>query len=520
MSTSVRDLSALLRQLATRHGERTAVTGEEAALGFAALDRAADGWAERLAAAGLGKRRRIALLAGNSPTWLGAAFGVWRAGATLVPVSTFATARELGEILTHADIDLLLVQPRLRSRDYLALLESPSVETRRCQVVLLDGANGSAGDQGTSSTVAEVFDPESDACILYTSGTTGRPKGVRLSHRAILATVEPTRDRSGLDASDSLLSSLPLFWVAGLVIRALPTLAAGCTLHLVETFTVEGVLAALRRFRPTALHLRPPQVGQVIAHPEFEPGLLANVRKGNGRVEWFSPHLDPQRARFITGYGMTEMAGYVTALDWRALEEGRDHLGRVLPGIELRIVDSGGRPCPSGEVGEIRVRGPGLFSGYQGEAPGAGLDGEGFFLTGDRGRVDAAGNLQFVGRTKDLLRVKGINVSPVEVEMVLAAHPEVESVYVVGLPPNALEQCLVALVVGRGNATGLESELRTLAAEQLSHYKRPEKYVAVERAEVPLSGTAKPRRDALALLAERRLRGDDEDSLHGAGKTP
>jgi acyl-CoA synthetase (AMP-forming)/AMP-acid ligase II len=513
---SARDLSQFLRALAARHGERTAVSGEGEALGFAALDQAADRWATRLAGVGFGKGSRVALLAGNGPCWLAAAFGVWRAGATLVPISTFVTAHELAEVLTHAEADLLLLQPRLRSRDHLALLGPAAA--RRCEILLLDDSKASTEDRGRVPFAGEPVDSESDACILYTSGTTGRPKGVRLSHRAVLATVGPTKERSGLDASDSLLSSLPLFWVAGLVIRALPTLAAGCSLHLLETFTVEAALGALRRLQPTALHLRPPQVGQIIAHPEFEPGLLRNVRKGNGRVEWFGPHLDPLRVRFITGYGMTEMAGYVTALDWREAQGGRDHLGRALPGVELRIVGTDGMPCPTGEVGEIRVRGPAIFSGYQKEPEGTGLDGEGFFATGDLGRMSETARFQFVGRTKDLLRVKGINVSPVEVENVLAAHPEVESVYVVGLPHDGMEQRVVALVVGRRRRAGLESELRALATEKLSHYKRPQEYLAVDRTEIPLSGTAKPRRDALALLAEERLRVSGAGAL-GGGRT-
>lgn len=478
--------------------------GEDRGLSFSALDRAADRWAAGLLQAGYGPGAHVALLAGNGPEWLAVAFGIWRAGATLVPVSTFVTARELGEILAHADANVLITQPRVRSHDYLdSLARLPSLPTLREIVVLAEQASDGCRSAAEFAPVSFTLDDgaaraptESVACILYTSGTTGQPKGVMLSHRAILATVFPTAARTGLTANDSLLSTLPLFWVAGLVIRALPTLATGCALILMETFTVDALVATLERHHPTALHLRPPQVGQLLAHPKFEPALLADVRRGGGRVEWYAPHLDPQEARFITGYGMTETAGYVTALDWQDPPEvRRSQLGKPLPGVEVRTHNNG----------EILVRGPGLFSGYYKQPPGTDLDADGFFKTGDLGRVDPDGTFHFVGRSKDLLRVKGINVSPMEVEAVLSTHPAVEAVYVVGVPADGLEQQVVALIIAKPAAHVAEAALRALAADALSHYKRPERYVLIERRDVPLSGTSKPQRAALAELAAQRL---------------
>jgi fatty-acyl-CoA synthase len=500
------DLSRALHGWAGRYGERPAVIDERDALSFAALDRAADAWAERLGTAGVGRGTPVGLLAGNSAAWLAAAFGVWRAGATLVPIATFVTARELGEIVADADLATLIVQPQVRSHDYLALLADLPAGLRPRQIVPLESvADGAVAS--SPATRAASHHPESIACILYTSGTTGRAKGVLLSHRAILATVAPTSARTGLTAADSLLSTLPLFWVAGLVIRALPTLAAGCALIVVETFTADAVIAALRRHVPTALHLRPPQIGAIFAHPDFSPDLLARVHKGGGRAEWFQPHLDARAVHMITGYGMTETAGYVTALDWRdSIDVRATQIGRPLPGVELRIVGAGGALCPAGASGEVRVRCPGLFSGYQKQPPGTGLDADGFFCTGDLGHLDAAGVFHFSGRSKELLRVKGINVSPLEVETVLATHAAVDSAYVVGLPPDALEQELVALVVTRDDAPVPEQELRALAARELSHYKRPARYLRIARDEVPLSATSKPQRAALAALATRWAR--------------
>ncbi len=509
--SSASDLGALLHHLRGEYGGRLAAGDKTEDLSFSALDVAADRWAAALQESGYGPGRHVGLLAGNSPTWLAVAFGAWRAGATLVPISTFATARELGEILVHADVDLLVLQPRLRSNDHLEHLHQILPLPRLKQVVTLapqaSPPASAAGDflGAARRPQADRIDPKSTACVLYTSGTTGRPKGVMLSHAAMLATALPTAERSGLTAADKLLSTLPLFWVAGLAIRALPTLVAGCALLLMESFAAESAIAILERRRPTALHLRPPQVGQILSHPRFQPSLLAQVRKGNGRAEWYGSRLaeDP---RFITGYGMTEMAGYVTALDWRdSAEARRNQFGRTLPGVEIRIADDHGSPRAGGDIGEIRVRGPGMFSGYYKEPPRTGLDEDGWFRTGDLGKLDSAGRLHFVGRSKDLLRVKGINVSPLEVEGVLAGHPAVEAAYVVGLPHSSTDQELAALIVARGPQRPAEEELRLLAAETLSHYKRPVHYLFIERSEVPLGGTSKPQRAALAAIAASRL---------------
>jgi len=442
----------------------------------------------------------VGLLAGNGAAWLAVAFGVWRAGATLVPISTFVTAPELATLLAHADVDTLVLQPRLRGHDYSEHLRRLPAPQQPRRVIVLD-SHLPADDVEAHAALTPPA-PDAVACILYTSGTSGQPKGVMLSHRAILSTVWPTAARCGLTAADALLSTLPLFWVAGLVIRALPTLAAGCALILTETFTIDALMTLLRRHQPTALHLRPPQVGQLLAQPGFDPKLLAAVRRGGGRVEWYAPHLDAERTRLITGYGMTETAGYVTALDWRdPAEVRRTQLGAPLPGVEIRIVGDSEQRCAAGQEGEIRVRGPGLFSGYYKQPPRTGLDADGFFITGDRGRIDTDGVFHFVGRSKDLLRVKGINVSPLEVEAVLAAHADVEAAYVVGLPPDALDQTVVALIVAKPACQPTEAALRALADTALSHYKRPQRYVFIARGDVPLGGTAKPQRAALAELA-------------------
>lgn len=501
----ISDLSAWGRSLADRFHDRPAVIGEPESLSFRQLDDLASQWAAAFAARGLGVGSHIGLLAGNRPLWLAVALGVWRAGATLVPISTFVTGRELRETLAHADVDALVLEPSLGSHQYLPALRSVREALARLRMVVVLGVGATAREtamedflEATAAAPVVAIDPEATACLLYTSGTTGRPKGVMLSHRAILATVAPTAKRTGLTSDDTMLSSLPLFWVAGLVIRALPTLETGCSLLLTPLFTPDAVVALLGEHRPTAIHLRPAQIGQILSHPRFDPQSCARIRRGGGRVDWYCPPLDWPDARFITGYGMTEMAGYVVALAWDdPAEARRAQMGSPLPGVELKILN----PDPGSGIGEICVRGPGLFSGYYREPPGTGLTKDGYFATGDLGRLDQTGTLHFSGRSKDLLRVKGINVSPLEVESILQTHASIESAYVVGIPFDGLDQTVVALLVGKPQTAVLESEVADLAKQMLSHYKRPAHYLCIARDDVPLGGTAKPQRRALAELA-------------------
>ncbi len=201
------------------------------------------------------------------------------------------------------------------------------------------------------------------------------------------------------------------------------------------------------------------------------------------------------------------MSGYVTALSWRDTGEKRaSSLGKVLAEIAVKIVAKNGHACAPRVTGEIRVRGLGMFDGCEGEPVRVGIDEAGYFCIGDLGFPDEAGQLHFVGRRKDLLRCKGVNVSPLEVEAVLGAHPTAEAAFVVGLPPDASDQRLVALVVSR-DGQGHEQEWCEWCERMLSTYKRRAAFVVVQPGELPFGPTSKPQRDQLALLALARLSG-------------
>ncbi|GIW42971.1 MAG: malonyl-CoA synthase [Candidatus Binatia bacterium] len=509
----IRSLAELPSIWSRQWGDLVAVADVRQTCTYRDLDWSSARWASALRRHGFEPGARVALWGGNSARWLARAFGVWRAGATLIPLSTFATPRELQQILDSARPDLVVTDRWLRGRDLAEILSSVQMP-QSVQRVVCSHAGG-ASDCEPEERFLRAASPldggddlagaEDVALVLYTSGTTGRPKGVRLQHRAVLGAMWPTVARGGLRVKDRLVSSLPLFWVAGLCIRALPTLASGCALLVMETFDVGELLELLQVWQPTGIHLRPPQVTSLLSHPHFDPKLLARIRRGGGRNAWYAPHLG--RARLITGYGMTEMSGYVTALSWRDSEHVRaTGIGKPLPRVEIKIMDENGQECASGQTGEIVVRGPGLFQGYEGDHPRPYLDTQGFFWTGDLGFFDERGELRFVGRKKELLRCKGINVSPLEVESILAEHPSVEAAFVVGLPPDGFDQRLVALVVSR-DGVNYEAAWRQWCREKLSAYKCPSDFVLVQRHEIPFGPTSKPQRRELAALAAARLAG-------------
>ena len=521
-------MGGLLTEVAARFGTREAVCFHEPAppdggprpvvrWSYGELERRARRFAKALVAAGAGKGTRVALLMGNRPEWVEAAFGAALAGTVLVPVNTLFEPPEIEHVLGHSDTAVLVYQERLAGHRYHEQVRAmrgrlPYLRTLACMGT--DGYDAflAAGDDVDDAVLdgrAAAVSPYDDALVIYTSGSTGKPKGVLHAQRA--AAIQSWRFTQHLrvEPTDRVWSAFPFFWTAGYCMVMGATLAAGACLVLQELFEAGEALDLLESERVTQPHAWPHQLAALETHPDFLGRDLSAVRHTDsftpiGRHptvmadDWWSP-----RAAF----GLTETFTIISSMpaDTPAAER-EGHEGLILPGNVVRIVDAEtGAEQPAGAPGEIRVKGPTLMKGYLKVPPEAVFDEDGFFPTGDAGFVDDEGRLHWAGRTSDLIKTGGANVSPVEIETELLHHPGLASALAVGVPHPTLGQMVVVCAVSQPGSGVDEDAVRDFLRGRLASYKLPRKVLFFDEGELVLTGNAKIRVDELRRLATARL---------------
>lgn len=471
-------------------------------LTWAALQEQVDRVAAGLGGLGLLAGARLALLGVNSTDFVVAYLAALRAGVVVVPLNPQSTHSELEALLGDCGARVLLAGPGLAPGALPGVRALPLTE------------DGLAGLAATRAPVSSPRDAESLAVLLYTAGTSGRPKAAMLTHRALLAHVEHVAALGVLTPASVVWAGLPLFHVFGLNAVLGTWLRAGCRLVVVDH---EGDLSALLSAeRVTNLPLAPPTLRRLLD----EEGLAA-VTTLETVVSGAAPLPDELAAAFTArtglavhqGYGLTEAAPGVTATlgsadpspsspgssspgssSLRPAPHGSGHVGPALPGVEIRIGD-GREPA---EPGEIAVRGDNLFSGYWPDGAD-GPDAEGWFATGDIGYLDADG-LTLVDRARELVLVNGFNVYPAEVEQTIGELPEVAAVAVVGRPDARTGEQVVAFVVPDAStpAAALPDLVEAHCTQRLARFKRPTRLEVV--AELPRGATGKVRK---GLLRER-----------------
>ncbi|HJQ83429.1 MAG TPA: AMP-binding protein [Candidatus Binatia bacterium] len=526
-------LAALLDATAARFPEHEAIAYAPAGTvtvrrSWRELRAASRDAAKRLAGLGVGKGTRVALLCSNRPEWLPLAFGAARLGALLVPLSTLWKRDELAYALRHADVSVLLTLPRFLRHDYVAALAAivpslASAEPGRLhaaelpalrRVVLIEGdapgcerwddlpaALDDAGLDGLEAGVSPL-DP---AVVFFTSGTTAQAKAVVQSHRALTISGRRVSECLGIGPEDAWWGHMPLFWSGGFVIGALTTIAGGGRIVLQEVVEPGPALALLEAERCTIM-LGWHQAAPLLEHPDF-PRRRLFLKKGSGGTHPLAPRLLGADHVSVGMYGMTETATCITCGRWDDPEPIRTGtFGRPLAGMELRIVDpETGRPVAPGESGEILVRGPTLMEGYLRVPHEDTFDPEGFFRTGDLGRLDEAGCLHFATRLKDVIKTAGVNVAANEVEEALARHPAVRSAHVVGVADAARGENVAAFVVLRPEADADAETLRAFCRESLASYKVPRHVFVIADGELPRTATGKIEKAALRRTAEARV---------------
>jgi acyl-CoA synthetase (AMP-forming)/AMP-acid ligase II len=530
-------IPGLIARAAGQFGERTAIEAGPLRMSYRALAEAAQQAASALIAAGIQPGDRVAIWAPNRHEWIVIALGSSLAGATLVPINTRFKAAEAGYLLEKSRARLLFTCAEFLGARYVEMLQQElggpsgarpvgglkSLE----QVVLFEGdASGAralaeflASGHGVAPSAvlarARSVQPEDVSDILFTSGTTGRPKGVATTHGQNIRAYHAWCTAVGLTAEDRYLIVSPFFHAFGYKAGFLACLMTGATIlpHLV--FDPAQVLERLRTESITVLPGPPALYQSLLANPQ----LLAAAGIPPLRLAVTGAAVVPleliERMKrelgcetVITGYGLTESCGIATMCragdDLRTIAHTS---GRAIEGVEVRVVDSTGNVMPAGEAGEVLIRGYNVMQGYF-EAPEATrevIDRDGFLHTGDVGVLDAHGNLRITDRLKDMFIVGGFNCYPAEIERVIAGHPEVAQVAVIGIPDARLGEVGMAFVVLRaGTLTSEPHWSETLAAfcrANLANYKVPRRYAIVPQ--LPLNASGKVVKPELRACASR-----------------
>lgn len=473
---------------AARRGPRAALVDADTGrtITYGELPDLVEHAAAGLAELGVAKGHVCAVFAGNSPEYLIALLAIARLGAVATTVSPLYTADDLRKQLVDSGARVLFTALPLAAtwRDALA-------GTAVTHVVTFDDSSAASPPSGVAlRTFAALaasrgpaprvpIAPDDLVALPYSSGTTGLPKGVMLTHRNIVANVLQI-DSAGhyLHERDTTVAFLPFFHIYGITAIALLGLWSGATLVVMAKFDLERYLALVERHRATLLHVVPPVVLALAKHPTVAGRDFASIRKLFCGAAPLGADVSEQCARRIgcvlqQGYGMTEAspAAHVTADDAAHLKHGS--IGRPVASTEARVVDvETGLDVAPGENGEILIRGPQVMRGYlnRPDETRATLDADGWLHTGDIGHADADGDFFVVDRLKELIKYKGMQVAPAQLEDLLLSHPAVADAAVVPFPDTEAGEIPRAFVVRKGAATA--EELMAYVAERVAPYKK------------------------------------------------
>jgi acyl-CoA synthetase (AMP-forming)/AMP-acid ligase II len=473
---------------AAARGERPAlvdaVTGRS--ISYAELPERVDRTAAGLARLGIRKGDVCAIFSANAPEYLVAVLAVARLGAVATTASPLYTKEDLGKQLRDSAARVLFTSTALAPTwadaiggtavERIVTFDDPGAGSLRGRRSAL-GFDTLAATRGAPPPVS--IDPGDLAAMPYSSGTTGLPKGVMLTHRNLVANVLQVDGASHyVHGEDTTVVFLPLFHIYGLTAIALLGLWSGAMMVIMPKFELEPYLGLAARHRASLLHVVPPLVVALAKHPAVEAHDFSSIRKLFAGAAPLGANVIEQCMARIgcvlqQGYGLTETspATHITSDDAAGIKHGS--VGPPVPSTECRVVDpETGRDAAPGEDGEIWIRGPQVMRGYfnRPEETRAAIDGAGWFRTGDIGHADEDGHFFIVDRLKELIKYKGLQVPPAELEAVLLSHPAVADAAVVPLEDENAGEIPRAFVVLKGEATA--AELMSYVAERVAPYKK------------------------------------------------
>ena len=528
-------LGSLPERAARRWGAREALSFKGRRWSFAELSRGVDRLARGLLALGVRPGEKVALWMVNRPEFIEAMFAVAKIGAILVPINTRLRTEDTAYILGQSDSAALLFADRSGPVDYLAMVkelapslragavreerfkhlrlvvsagEAPGAETMHWTAVQ---AAGDAVEEAALRARADAVDPDATAFFMYTSGTTGFPKGAMHDH-AIVRNLVDRGFRMAITPSDTIMMYLPLFHLFGFSDGALMSMVTGARQVLTETFDPAESLALIEQERATILHGFDTHYKELMEAYERSPRDVSSIRTGILATGMSSSVPIARKARtvfgrFLSGYGMSEfgVGAALSALD-STEEQCTEASGYPAPGYEIRVVDPAtGQDRPEGVPGEILVRSYMTMQGYYGKPAetAQALDRDGWLHSGDMGVLRSDGHLRFMGRYKDMLKIGGENVDPMEVEAFLMGLTGINLAAVVSYPDARLSEVGVAFIKREPGHAVSDAEVLAQCRGRIASFKIPRHVIFVD--DFPMTSSGKIQKVKLRDEALRRI---------------
>lgn len=473
-----------------------------------------DAFAGALAGRGIGVGDVVGLLSPNSSGFAVAFHGILRAGATATTINALFTAKDIAKQLTDSKAKMLVtVSPLLTQAEEAAAAAGIAGHA----LVVLDGAGRDADGHPNAEDLMGPGHPAPDvsfapsshlAALPYSSGTTGNPKGVMLTHRNLVANVAQIRPLHGMVADDTVLAVLPFFHIYGMTVLLNAALHARAKLVIMPNFDLGDFLGNIQNHACTIAFIAPPVAVALAKHPlidEYDLSSLNVVMSGAAPLDADLGHAVAERlrCRVVQGYGMSELSpvSHITPFDGGQHEMNMvaplSSVGWTVSNAASKIVDpeTGDEIDPPteglSETGELWFKGPNVMAGYLGneEATGETIDDQGWLHTGDLAQVDADGCVYIVDRLKELIKYKGYQVPPAELEAVLLSHPDIADAAVVGVPDAEGEEVPKAFVVKRSGAELTEQQVIDFVAGEVAPYKKVRQVAFIDA--VPKSASGK-----------------------------
>jgi len=527
----MRTLSQVLRQSAERFPSRPAILDPSGVtMTYEELNVEVDRLARGLLELGVGKGDKVGLWMPNVPEWVSAYFAIARIGAVVVPMNTRYKTHEVEYILDNSEATTLFAVDSFAKIDYVDMISEIQPKLPNLKHVVIVGDAGDAGhayeevvtkgdglmaDDAISERESQC-DPNDNVFILYTSGTTGNPKGAMLSHHNIAKNAEQVTKVLHTSEEDVFLLAVPFFHCFGCVMGIAGSVTWGAAMVPMQVFKAKEALELVERFGVSVLYGVPTMF--VLELEEARKGKadgskyeVSTLRTGIMAgapcpVEVMRGTMDELGCNVSIAYGLTEASPVITMTRFDdSIERRVETVGRALDGVEVNICDDDHNPVPTGEMGELACRGYNVMLGYYRapEVTAKTIDEAGWLYSGDLATIDDEGYVQIVGRKKDMLICGGFNVYPAEIEEYLFTHPKVQNVSVIGIPDDVFGEVSAAYIIPREGETIDPQEIVDFCVGEIANFKVP-RYVEIID-EFPMTQSGKIQKFKLREIANEAL---------------